>query len=248
MNSTSRTTEERATSPEIYNTPSGPIQDILKVLHTVYYLESFEKARPLHILEPAAGSGNVLRELLDWAPPGSCIDTVDVRRECRAITRAVYDQWMEPYIEEGHTTTWRYCTGDFINTKRIQEMFGIIPNGMVIDLIITNPPYNLAWEFLHKCFEYVRPGGLICFLLRQAFPASKTRNAWMINNIPDVYLLPQRVKYLDDEGLPVKNTDSCEYAWHIWHNTPQRRGGFFNILPVRRTIQKVTAKMTEGWI
>ncbi|MFR2694376.1 MAG: hypothetical protein ACLTBV_31030 [Enterocloster bolteae] len=43
------------------------------------------------------------------------------------------------------------------------------------DLIIGNPPFNQAIEFVEKCLGLLKPGGRLIFLLRTAFMESDQR-------------------------------------------------------------------------
>ena len=43
------------------------------------------------------------------------------------------------------------------------------------DLIIGNPPFSLALEFIQRAFQVVKPGGKVIFLLRTAFLESDRR-------------------------------------------------------------------------
>ena len=47
--------------------------------------------------------------------------------------------------------------------------------GKKYDLIIGNPPFNQAIEFVEKCLGLLKPGGRLIFLLRTAFMESDQR-------------------------------------------------------------------------
>lgn len=53
-------------------------------------------------------------------------------------------------------------------------------------------------------------------LLRLNFLGSQRRAAWLRAWTPDVYVLPRRPSFTG------RGTDSCEYAWCVWHE--DRRG------------------------
>jgi hypothetical protein len=90
------------------------------------------------------------------------------------------------------------------------------------DLIITNPPYSLAMEFVQRAFTYhnsqVPHGllsmdrGLVAMLLRLNFLGSQERAPWFrqFGNTPSVYVTPKRPDFTGDGG------DSTEYAWFVW--------------------------------
>lgn len=78
------------------------------------------------------------------------------------------------------------------------------------DLILTNPPYTLAWEFAKRSIELVQPGGVVALLLRLNFLGGQKRAAWMRENPPSVYVTPRRPSFTDG------GTDATEYAWFVW--------------------------------
>ena len=79
------------------------------------------------------------------------------------------------------------------------------------DVIITNPPFSLAMEFLNKSLAVTTEKGIVIMLLRLGFMASKKRYEFMKENPPtDLYILHKRPSFTG------KGTDSQEYAWCIW--------------------------------
>lgn len=81
-------------------------------------------------------------------------------------------------------------------------------------VILTNPPFSLALDFVQKSIGEVRSTasgvGTVCFLLRLNWLASQKRAAWMRLNTPSVYVLPRRPSFTG------KGTDATEYAWMVW--------------------------------
>lgn len=78
-----------------------------------------------------------------------------------------------------------------------------------IDLIITNPPYSLAKEFLEKSLKESKN---VFYLLRLGFLASQSRKDWW-NKIG----LPNKLLILSKRPKFINNTsDSQEYAWFCW--------------------------------
>jgi hypothetical protein len=90
------------------------------------------------------------------------------------------------------------------------------------DLIITNPPYSLAMEFVERAYTYhnsVPHGllsmnrGLVAMLLRLNFLGSQERAPWFRlfgGHTPSIYVSPRRPDFTGDGG------DSTEYAWFVW--------------------------------
>lgn len=121
------------------------------------------------------------------------------------------------------------------------------------DLIITNPPFSLALEFLQKSLQ---EADTVCYLLRLNFLGSQKRRVfWQANRPSHVLVLPERpvfswpchghsakekkqkgcgAMFLPEErkvcpicgGRVGPGTDSIEYAWFCWD-----RGGFVTLEP-----------------
>lgn len=82
------------------------------------------------------------------------------------------------------------------------------------DIIITNPPFNLALPIIRKALADVRPGGLVVMLLRLNFFGSKERKEFMQNHGPSFcYVHSKRIGFTPDG-----KTDSIEYAHFVWQS------------------------------
>jgi hypothetical protein len=80
------------------------------------------------------------------------------------------------------------------------------------DMIITNPPFNIALDIIKKALDDVREGGWVIMLLRLNFLGSKSRKLFWDNHMPhSVYVHHQRMSFTSDGG-----TDSIEYAHFCW--------------------------------
>lgn len=74
------------------------------------------------------------------------------------------------------------------------------------DVIITNPPFLLAEQFIRKALGDVRDGGYVVMLLRLNFFGSKARRAFFDEFMPErVYVHHRRMSFTDDG-----KTDSVE--------------------------------------
>lgn len=85
------------------------------------------------------------------------------------------------------------------------------------DVIITNPPFNLAEEILLKALRDT--GRYVILLLRLNFWGSKKRHQLLTDNPPKYcYIHPRRMSFTPDG-----KTDSIEYAHFVWdrHHTAQ---------------------------
>lgn len=81
------------------------------------------------------------------------------------------------------------------------------------DLVVLNPPYSHAREFIDEARRYLRPGGRIAVLLRVGFAASAERFAWHQANPSDVHVLSRRPSFYPNNP---NAKDSTEYAWFLF--------------------------------
>lgn len=83
------------------------------------------------------------------------------------------------------------------------------------EAVITNPPYELATEFIKRALEVVRPEkGFVAMLLRTDFDHAKTRQDLFGINSPFArkVVLTKRIKWFEDStGSP-----SFNHAWYLW--------------------------------
>ena len=146
----------------------------------------------INILEPSAGNGNIIKVLRDKGIDGN-ITAVETRGEeynnlINLADKVVIDDFLQ----------W--------NTNKN------------FDLIIGNPPFSLAREFLEKCFEISNEKTKIVMLLRTSFLESKTRyNFWQKHPLSGLYVLCKRPSFTG------KGTDATSYAWFIWDNSSDKQ-------------------------
>lgn len=97
------------------------------------------------------------------------------------------------------------------------------------DLIITNPPFNLAMEFIKKSLQDVKDNGYVVMLLRLNFLGSKERFEFFQHNLPKyIFVHHKRISFdykrgsngyilFDKYGNPRRgSTDSIEYCHMVW--------------------------------
>ena len=96
-----------------------------------------------------------------------------------------------------------------------------------IDLIITNPPFSLAIDFLKKSLSEAKT---VCYLQRLNWLGSKVRKEFWNNNPPDkIFVLSTRPQFKRELGLG-GGSDSTEYAWFIWDKLNIVKGNNIEIL------------------
>lgn len=112
-----------------------------------------------------------------------------------------------------------------VGRTRIGDFFELFEDDMAMgfDVVITNPPYSLAFEFLQRCRQLAP---WVCLLLRVGFleggasPATAERSAFLKKDFPDVYVLPNRPPFAKNKAGKW-GTDSATYAWMMWG--PEKR-------------------------
>lgn len=85
-------------------------------------------------------------------------------------------------------------------------------NNTPIDVIITNPPFNLSEKIVQKALQDVRDGGYVIMLLRSSWLGTKKRNKFLLDNPPAYCYYHSRRACFTANG---KN-DSTEYAHFVW--------------------------------
>lgn len=148
-------------------------------------------------IEPAAGRGDVIKTVNSFygyhnMPQSWC--AIEIQEK------------FKPDLENSFPIGQR----DNISNVLIKDFakIGISDIGAIPKIIITNPPYRLAMNFIKKSLE-LKPDYII-MLLRLNFLASAERQSFFKNNMPDVYVLPDRPIF---KG---KHSDPTEYCWMVW--------------------------------
>jgi len=168
------------------------------------------------ILEPGAGSGNLVRELRRVFPvlqagSRSRIVAVEKRPECEPMLSSAGARHVVVGDFEGEETA-----------RTLVEIASPYRQSYSFDLVLGNPPYGGKktktnphygiWQrFVQRGLELLAPNGVLIFLLRLAVLETKERNRWIRTHMPDVYVLPKRPAFRGGSS-----TDSTAYAWMVW--------------------------------
>ena len=78
------------------------------------------------------------------------------------------------------------------------------------DLIITNPPYSLAKEFIERALPLRSNRGAVVMLLRINFLGGQKRARFLRAFTPSIYVSPRRPSFTGG------GSDATEYAWFVW--------------------------------
>jgi len=150
-------------------------------------------------LEPSAGEGKLIQAVNEVRSDVTW-DAIDIRNE------------NEPSLLQ-HANCY---IGDFLQTEQTEGY----------SVLITNPPYSHALEFVKHGMGFADH---VVMLLRLNFAAMGERAGkpeFLRAFPPDVYVLPNRPSFTFDN-----HTDATEYAWFVWSAESIERGwGRFQVL------------------
>ena len=92
-----------------------------------------------------------------------------------------------------------------------------------VDLIFTNPPFNILQEFANHAFAH---GQTVIFLSRLNYLGSIGRHNWWKQNTPTaLHVLSKRPSFTGE------GTDATDYCWIVWDKTNRTERGVFFIPP-----------------
>lgn len=135
-------------------------------------------------LDPCAANGELITVAKQLVPASRFIG-IELRPEAEgALSEVVPDNYM---------------IGDFFEkSKTVADK--------VIDVVLTNPPYALAVEFLAECRRIAK---VVAFLLRIGFYCGG-RGPLSREARPGLFFLPNRPSFTGD------GADASEYAWFVY--------------------------------
>jgi methylase of polypeptide subunit release factors len=130
-------------------------------------------------------------------------------RMCRVLERCLHpaEVWGCDIEPEGD-----YICADFLgDTPRVPVDH--------VDAIITNPPYDLATEFVEQALRRTEHlGAFVAMLLRTDFDHAKSRTH-LFRDCPafskKLVLMKRIVWFVEDDGKP-KASPSFNHAWYVW--------------------------------
>lgn len=151
-------------------------------------------------LEPSAGNGDIVRSV-NAVVPGLSWHMIELREECKPLLDGMgivqIADFLAPALQWSRRPLWANVT-------------------------IMNPPFSLAMEFIQKSLLITEH---IVALLRLNFFGSADRNEFFRGNMPDCYVVPDRISFTADG-----KADSIEYMWAHWGPERNRRAGRIEVL------------------
>ena len=170
---------------DYYVTPHWLIEDFLVAFSENCRFNFDEQAYPL-MLDPSAGGCDKYEMSYPTVleKHGFNVNSWDIREDSRANLTGV----------------------NFLNVPSYESR--------KYDMIITNPPFNVAQEFTEHALEMVKEGGLVIMLQRLNWLGSQKRKPmWQKLPLAAVYVHSKRPGF--DPQKPSK-TDSTEYAHFVF--------------------------------
>ena len=157
------------------------------------FFNTYDIPKNSTILEPSAGNGNFIKTIKS-IEDSNIIDAIEIREEEKECLTDCADN---------------VIIGDFLNINVPKDKY---------DIVIGNPPFEYALEFVQKSLDIVKPDGKVIFLLRTAFLESQKRfNFWQKNKLSRLYTLSKRPKFVGD------GTDRYAYSWFIWDKASDKQ-------------------------
>ena len=183
MSSTNRHNAEKRHIADYYVTPVKDIITFLGALDEEVSLDIWDKT----ILDPCAGGD-----------PSHDMSYPKALKEYYAIP----DDWNDIKTIDIREDSLAETKCNYIETKLDYKPF----------LIISNPPFNQAMEFIKKALDDVEDGGYVAMLLRLNFLETKARKDFFDNYMPTwIFVHHKRMSFTDAGG-----TDSVAYCHMVW--------------------------------
>lgn len=152
-------------------------------------------------LEPAAGSGDLMTSTEIFIPKGGALwkmprwTAVELREDPLDLLDLFLDAGICKRV---------VCPQDFFEWKTKAKF----------NVIITNPPFRLAQDFIEKAIS-MKPRFVI-MLLRLNYVGSQKRHDFFTKCMAHrIYVLPDRPPFTRNKHGRWA-TDSIEYAWFVW--------------------------------
>ena len=147
-----------------------------------------------------------------------------------------------PWCYENLTIDWSQfnsahepCRGDgriqtFLETKGVPCTYSEIREDKDffdwkedVDLILTNPPFSLAQEFIDHSIDHA---ATVFMLLRLNYLGSIKRHEWWVSKPPAaLWVFSKRPSFTGN------GTDATDYAWFCWDHTERIEHGIHFVTP-----------------
>ncbi len=134
-------------------------------------------------------------------------------RMCRVIDEARYYFVASDIHDYGYRGT---VLGDFLRDPAA----AILPAdalGQGVHAVITNPPFDLAREFIARALRVAEPKrGKVAILQRHEFDAPKGNRPLFAWPFAAKLILPRRPRWSDSDPKSQRASPRFPYAWYLW--------------------------------
>lgn len=164
--------------------------------HYATYLFGYKSHFAPSIWECACGNGNLYRILRDRG------------------YNCIYSD-----IKDRSTREHNLQFKDMLNVDFLQTRDWVYPSKYNVAVILTNPPYSLATEFIEHALDILPDGGLYIAFMNIGYLAGQKRwqRVYRFGTLREVYVFSKRVEVWKN-GEPPK--DKCgsiaNYAWYVF--------------------------------
>lgn len=155
------------------------------------------KATGRWIIEPGAGDGAILRAMVEDGFPPERMVGVEANKERADAMCTVHRNvnvlpldWFSPDVQ-----------------AKLDKL-GVTSEPRIV---IGNPPFSKAEEFIVRSLQVAGEDGIVVMLLRLGFLESKKRCEFHKAHPAHVYVLTTRPSFIKGKG-----TDSTAYGWFVW--------------------------------
>lgn len=129
----------------------------------------------------------------------------------------------EPCKGDGRLYNWFKNQNLKVSYSEINEGLDFFDWDEKVDLILTNPPFSIAQEFIDHSLDRANT---VFMLLRLNYLGSIKRYDWWVKNSPSsLFVLSKRPSFTGS------GTDATDYAWFVWDKTSRIPKGVHFVNP-----------------
>jgi hypothetical protein len=201
MSATNRSKFRESHPNDYYVTPDWIVEDLLSTITSntddkLEYANIVSMANSHGVLDPCAGGRTGLTlptypNVLGRYLPDAGVTSLDIREDADADYKGV----------------------DFLGFSNDLDVLN-----QKYGLIISNPPFQTAQEFIERSYDMLVPGGNVIFLLRLGFLGSAKRFAFFQKYKPDIIFVHHKRPSFSENG----KTDADYYAHFVFRKSDSK--------------------------
>lgn len=129
---------------------------------------------------------------------------------CGNISKVLEEAGYNVYSSDLYNRGYGISGIDFLQTKKTPEN---------CSLIMTNPPYSLADDFILHALDILPAGGRAAFLLNLSYLCGRKRYKEIYSNryLESVYIYPHRINCYKN-NIPTGHSSPVNYGWFVFGN------------------------------